>query len=822
MKTRGSIVWGFAVVCAVFAAGCKKKEEPPPPPAGECVAGASEGCTCEGGLSGLRSCSAAETWSACVCGCTPDCSARVCGPDPICGASCGSCGAQELCNDSGQCEPNCTAGCVGRQCGVEPVCGTSCGTCGDSMVCDEVAGQCNATVLTFRGRAISDAAIEVLIGDDTFTGTADLDGNYLVPITSAQNPNAFVRIRAVQPNGEGLAVGLMSFAGVLADLSAAAGPNLIVDEEEHHGVVLDARSTIRWGVLYAANGGRMFADAAELQNAEEHANEPLSGNEWMTAVSWLQNKIDGIALPAAPAGNFANTLEIVENIHALQTLVAPYQFPERFLPTIFDNAREQILEASADRHPFPSTLEGTYFSELLQSRDGVAGSGGRRWEFTADGRGLYYVGYRSVEPLEPFSWTINDDGSIQVLYDNPFQTVGWYLTTEQIAARVSDERVKEQVELFLGAGNGTEVPFDTLGARLTRVETGSTMDWVVTQDSIRWRFTDALGRFGLIAGNELVLEWSETATFRNASSIEYLPFTFDEIVGDWVMELAAQTDAPAFNQPIPRLALMITAVRMHFESNGDVSIAVGRTGAPLSGRWVLTQSGRLEIVLGSYRHEYAKWSDRGGAERGVMYWLHQSVNPPQTSYARAAKVDPMLLISPELVGHDGSQYWQTTINTDISHKNADGVYPDNYVFGFTFDSPENAGRIYIDLYDDPPDRVVVVEQDWSWGVDQGQIFLERRRDKNAATRCTSAEPSCVPYRLRRWVPLAKDGPLLLVLEWEVWLNRYVEFMSNEYMWNETRQAWIHILSGRALDLEDVGYLSYPRVNGYYLTDLPPL
>ncbi len=75
-------------------------------------------------------------------GCTPDCSGRQCGPDPVCSQSCGTCGTDETCNASGQCESSsCTPNCWGLECGPDPVCNTSCGTCDNGKYCDYL-GRC--------------------------------------------------------------------------------------------------------------------------------------------------------------------------------------------------------------------------------------------------------------------------------------------------------------------------------------------------------------------------------------------------------------------------------------------------------------------------------------------------------------------------------------------------------------------------------------------------------------------------------------------------------------------------------------------------------
>ena len=75
---------------------------------------------------------------ACVdgeCVCEPDCGGLWCGPDG-CGGSCGECGADEVCNSIGHCEPGfCVPDCEGRECGSNGCDYGDCGECGPCLQC---------------------------------------------------------------------------------------------------------------------------------------------------------------------------------------------------------------------------------------------------------------------------------------------------------------------------------------------------------------------------------------------------------------------------------------------------------------------------------------------------------------------------------------------------------------------------------------------------------------------------------------------------------------------------------------------------------------
>ena len=66
--------------------------------------------------------------------CVPACADKECDDDG-CGGSCGTCAADEACDD-GLCEAVCIPNCADKDCGPDG-CGGSCGTCADGEVCLE-------------------------------------------------------------------------------------------------------------------------------------------------------------------------------------------------------------------------------------------------------------------------------------------------------------------------------------------------------------------------------------------------------------------------------------------------------------------------------------------------------------------------------------------------------------------------------------------------------------------------------------------------------------------------------------------------------------
>ncbi|MBO4351146.1 MAG: peptidoglycan DD-metalloendopeptidase family protein [Proteobacteria bacterium] len=81
-----------------------------------------------------------------VCQCKPACDGKACGDDG-CGGQCGTCAANEQCNN-GACQ--CVPQCEGKVCG-EDGCGAQCGTCVDGLACNSGACACMPTAIENGG-----------------------------------------------------------------------------------------------------------------------------------------------------------------------------------------------------------------------------------------------------------------------------------------------------------------------------------------------------------------------------------------------------------------------------------------------------------------------------------------------------------------------------------------------------------------------------------------------------------------------------------------------------------------------------------------------
>ncbi len=151
-----AVIEGKTAVCLCLAgyksegAKCVLEEVPPSPCTGvtcsghgSCVVTADNEaiCVCDDGYrADGTTCVDVSCNCEGQCDCEQDCSGLECGNDPVCNRSCGTCEANEICNN-GKCE--CRPNCDGRRCGPDPICGTPCGNCGANQIC-----RTNGTCLT--------------------------------------------------------------------------------------------------------------------------------------------------------------------------------------------------------------------------------------------------------------------------------------------------------------------------------------------------------------------------------------------------------------------------------------------------------------------------------------------------------------------------------------------------------------------------------------------------------------------------------------------------------------------------------------------------
>ena len=285
--------------------------------------------------------------------------------------------------------------------------------------------------LTFNGRAVSggntvagqtdngginDAAITITVGNRSFTGTANADGDFSIPVTIPQSETAsFVRIRALGGSNQP-AVRFLSLLGTFAALQTAAGADAVLTRDEAFRVNVTNISTAEAALASEASDAMVPGVRANHRDARSSGEQLVTTDAELTALLMAVNYdevIDiaqsialivdrGYALP----GTISNTLEFAQARDARGQFLAD----ARALSSTIDedtlrdllNDREVVQGVTAASLPpvaYVATSAASTEENLIGNGASPAGS---RLEFNTDGTGRF----SNNEFDTPMNWTL--------------------------------------------------------------------------------------------------------------------------------------------------------------------------------------------------------------------------------------------------------------------------------------------------------------------------------------------------------------------------------------------------------------------------------
>lgn len=212
----------------------------------------------------------------------------------------------------------CTAS--GAWTGSRPISGSesqtpaSAGTSAYTLTCTGSGGSGNATAnvvvtprpattrLTLDGRVIdapiANAAVLVSVGSQNFSGAADADGNYSIPVEIADaDINSFVSITATGSGAQSSAH-FISLLGSFSALRTAAGSDAVLNSAENFRVNITNLSTAEAALVAEANAGTAPTTDASLSAALMRVDQEQLVDIG-TAIKLVVD--NGVALPSGAA-----------------------------------------------------------------------------------------------------------------------------------------------------------------------------------------------------------------------------------------------------------------------------------------------------------------------------------------------------------------------------------------------------------------------------------------------------------------------------------------------------------------------------------------
>lgn len=294
--------------------------------------------------------------------------------------------------------------------------------------------------LTLKGAVtdnpIANASVTATVGAETFTATADADGNYSLDIEIKEtDANQFVTL-AARGAGEQSFVEFTSLAGSFQSLLTQAADGTLLSSENFATQITNV-STAEAVLLKDANGGQPITSDALLTGL----GSSLNGQDVLDLATAIKLVVDDSANYPLPAGH-TSVLELISDAAARQTFVDDVyqQSPATFSST------QTAITADPDLSPPVSTqsVPAALTAAMLGTDQGFTFNYNNRvaaYTFKSDGTGTAAAGSFHRE----MTWVVAGS-SINVTYSSPVETVSYDTencngTVRQVEAHYHSEGV---------------------------------------------------------------------------------------------------------------------------------------------------------------------------------------------------------------------------------------------------------------------------------------------------------------------------------------------------------------------------------------------
>ena len=254
---------------------------------------------------------------------------------------------------------------------------------------------------------------------------------------------------SAQGTGEQDNVALLSTVGGFEGLRDAAGSDGLLDRTESNAVQVTQLSTAQSLLMEAANGGAPITSDAQLTQAREH----MDLDAMMTMAGAIKLVADGqYPLPEG----VSDTLALISDPAALDQFVADVNEAD---PGAFAAAQAQTLSDPAVVTPLTAEDFGGEFTLMHDlGKVGTVRVGliqGERVELDPDGTGIYASAAPNSDPS--VTWTFSD-GAGHIVRNNPVATLNYVVVPEIGPFQIRRfDTLKSFDVVLVAAGEGRDV-----------------------------------------------------------------------------------------------------------------------------------------------------------------------------------------------------------------------------------------------------------------------------------------------------------------------------------------------------------------------------
>lgn len=272
--------------------------------------------------------------------------------------------------------------------------------------------------LTLEGRVtdepIANAEVTATIGGETFTATADAEGDYSVEIEiDEEDAGQFITLSA-KGVGEQAFVEFTSLAGSFEALAAQAGTDGTLSSSENFATQITNVSTAEAAFILEANGGEPVTSDEQLQQLAQD----LNAQDVLDLAAAIKLAVDESA--TYPLAEGETILSLVSDTAARQEFVNETYEQD---PEAFAEAQASIVADAGLSQAIPEEFAEGFTTALLSTDPGFSFNYSSRvlhFDLNADGTGQAQSASYDV----PTTWTL-EGSQIKVQYVNPVTTVSY-------------------------------------------------------------------------------------------------------------------------------------------------------------------------------------------------------------------------------------------------------------------------------------------------------------------------------------------------------------------------------------------------------------
>ncbi|MEX1221481.1 MAG: Ig-like domain-containing protein [Idiomarina sp.] len=588
--------------------------------------------------------------------------------------------------------------------------------------------------VTVTGRVIdapiADAVVTVAVGDETFTATADAEGNYSVTINYTNAAQLLtINAQGAAANDQAY-VNLTSTLPSLATLQAASGGDGVLDRSEAAGTNVTNVTTAA-SVLGTSALGAAPTTEEELEAAQGAVN-PATLLELAAVIKLIIDNPDY----DLPAGS-TDIIAFASNLEAYNTYVEEVEAAAPgLLASIVDEiiADEELVQVETGGPP-------SYYVDISPTRPGFIPKANTGYIFNENGTGEVFSSFFTEEGNNTtMSWTQNDAGFYNLVFDAPVLTNNFPSIYD-----ITDDATL--IAAYEGAGiTQATATRSQSGIRFKVISGGTRNDAVQIEETIIESYAPFTynGQEYQVPPNTLELDYQ--SVFINGDKAEYWEIDAADVVGTWSLPILGQARPGDQNR-------VLSADLVTFAENGTFSAL--NTG--LTGSWTLTDIDIVELSYGDVNQAVEVIAEQGALYGGLVVAGTDSGSIVAT-FEWIAKQNPEFAFTTDDVLTAATENWFAYINSwpvsgwdAVNNEPTIGGY-----FGWQFENSTTGYNISLGCeefatlgycsYTETTQLLFTNATSWSIAAETGALEIDR------SGPC-SAQQLPVDCRTRIWHPL---------------------------------------------------------------------